>query len=350
VPGVGKQVLRFTQYAVRTTHHASIWLVLLLILFLLPPLAFAQSPDASVEFFIQSPEPGKPLTVGDQITLRLEIIHPADSRVVLPQLEPQWQNFTVVDQSAPEVVDNGDGTATTGKNIVVTLFEPGEYQTPDLVVAHRKPDGSVEELAAPVIPIIVTSVLTDGTELQDLKAQADLPVPPIWPWVLLGIWLILLLTVLVIIIGWWFYQRWQNRLGQTAGGVPMSVIDTRPPEVIAYEELDRIELLDLPARNRIKEHYSLVSDCLRFYIEGRYRIQALEQTTGELRDAFRKAGVPMREISPFMRLFTEADLVKFARYAPQFEEVNSLVNKARLIVETTTPVPGEEPLPEEVPA
>jgi hypothetical protein len=56
----------------------------------------------------------------------------------------------------------------------------------------------------------------------------------------------------------------------------------------------------------------------------------------------------MREISPFMRLFTEADLVKFARYVPQPEEANSLINKARLIVETTTPVPGEEPLPEEV--
>ena len=338
------------QYAIHNMHHASTCLFLLLILFLLPSLALAQSPDASVEFYIQSPEPEKPLTVGDQITLRLEIIHPTDSRVVLPQLESQWQSFTVVDQSALELVDNRDGTATTGKNIVVTLFEPGEYQTPDLVVAHRKPDGSVEELAAPVISIRVTSVLTDGTQLQDLKAQADLPVPPIWPWVLLGIWSILLLTVLVIIIGWWFYQRWQNRLVQTAGGVPLPIIDTRPPEVIAYEELDRIESLDLPAQNRVKEHYSLVSDCLRFYIEGRYRIKALEQTTGELRDAFRKADVPMREISPFMRLFTEADLVKFARYAPQFEEANSLINKARLIVETTTPVPGEVPLPEEVSA
>jgi hypothetical protein len=325
------------------------FLLWLLVLSMTLP-AVAQSPDASVEFYVQSPGPEKPLTVGDRITLRLEIIHPANSRVVLPQLEPQWQNFTVVDQSAPELIDHGDGTATTGKNIVVTLFEPGEYQTPDLVVAHRKPDGSVEELAAPVIPIRVTSVLTDGTELQDLKAQVDLPVPPIWPWVLLGIWLMLLLAVLVIIIGWWFYQRWQNRPAQSAGGILMPVIDTRPPEIIAYEELDRIELLNLPAQNRLKEHYSLVSDCLRFYIEGRYRIRALEQTTGEIRNAFLNADVPMREISPFMRLFTEADLVKFARYVPRFEEANSLVNHARLIVEATTPVPGQEPLPEEVPA
>ncbi len=329
--------------------------MLCLIFFFSTLPVFAQSPDASVEFYVASPEPGESLTVGDQITLRLEIIHPLDSRVMLPQVnpdeDPRWQGFTVVEQSPPELVDNGDGTATTGKNIVVALFAPGEYQTPNLVVDHRKPDGTVEQLAAPIIPLRVTSVLTEDTELRDIKPQVDLPVPPIWPWVLLGIWLALLLLVVAVIIGWWLYQRRQNRPMVMPDGIPAPVIDPRPPDAIAYEELDRIEALDLPAQNRIKEYYSLVSDCLRFYIEGRYQIPALEQTTGELRRAFRQADLSMRQISPFMRLFTEADLVKFARYAPQPEEVYGLIDKARLIVETTTPIPGAEAeAVEEVPA
>lgn len=325
-------------HASRIVHILSI-LFLSQLFFTFPILA--QVPDASVEFFIERPESDQPITVGDQITLRLEIIHPLDSRVVLPQLEPQWQSFVVVDQSAPEIVDNRDGTATTGKEIVVTLFAPGDYLTPDLVVAHRKPDGSIEELAAPVIPIQVTSVLTEDTELRDLKAQANLPVPPLWPWILIGLWLAMMLAVLLTAVGLWLYRRLQKRSTLVESGL-VPVIDTRPPEVIAHAELDRIESLNLPAQQRIKEHYILVSDCLRQYIEGRYQIPALEQTTGELRIAFRGVDISMREMSAFMRLFTESDLVKFARYIPQPDEVGGLIKKARLIVDATTPIPEYE--------
>ena len=63
--------------------YALIMLILTLLFFPLPGLA--QSPDASVEFFVKSPDSDGPITVGDQVTLRLEIRHPQDSRVVLPQ-------------------------------------------------------------------------------------------------------------------------------------------------------------------------------------------------------------------------------------------------------------------------
>jgi hypothetical protein len=337
VPSVKCHVLRPTPYVLRPTLYVLfiISLTLLLSTFTLP--VAAQSPDAKVEFFIKSPA-DKPITVGDQITLRLEITHPLDSRVALPQVERQWQAFEVIDQTAPEVVDNGDGTATTGKEIVVTLFQPGQYQTPDLVVTHRKPDGSIEELAAPVIPIQVTSILTEDLALRDLKSQAELPVPPIWPWVLAGLWLAMVLAVLLTLAGLWLYRRWQGRPVPVALA-PAPFIDTRPPEVIAHAELDRIEALNLPAQHRIKEHYILVAACLRRYIEGRYEIPALEQTTGELRDAFRKSEAPMRDVSGFMSLLTESDLVKFARYIPQPADVYGLINKARTIVDVTTPKP-----------
>jgi hypothetical protein len=339
--GFGLTALGFAFYVSRITF---VLIILLLTLSLFVRPALAQSPDANVEFFIKSPEADKAITVGDQITLRLEITHPLDSRVVLPQVERQWQAFEVVDQTAPEIVDNGDGTATTGKEIIVTLFQPGQYQTPALVVAHRKPDGSIEELATPVIPIQVTSVLTEDTELRDLKPQAELPVPPIWPWVLAGLWLAMALAVLLTAAGLWLYRRWQERPAP-AELIPAPFIDTRPPEVIAHAELDRIAALNLPAQHRIKQHYILVAACLRRYIEGRYQIPALEQTTGELRTTFRKSEASMKDVSGFMSLLTESDLVKFARYIPQLDDVNRLIGKARSIVDATTPEPEMELTP-----
>ncbi|MEW5957740.1 MAG: hypothetical protein AB1801_08460 [Chloroflexota bacterium] len=316
-----------------------------------PRPSLAQAPDAEVDFFVVPDQAGKPLTVGDRITLRLEVNHPADSRIILPQLEAEWEAFEVVDQTPPEVIDHDDGTATTTRNIVVTLFAPGQYQTPSLVVTHRKPDGSLEELAAPVVSLNISSVLTDDLELRDLKPQADLPVPPLWPWVVGGLLASILLAGLLFGAGMWAYHRWKNQ--PVAVEAPRPVVDTRPPEVIAYAELDRIQALNLPAQNKIKEHYTLVADCLRFYIEGRYQILALEKTTAEVRHAFVKATVPMRELGAFMTILSESDLVKFARYNPPPDEVSRLIAKARTVVDATTPLPAAEkaasPQPEATP-
>jgi hypothetical protein len=320
-------------------HHASritlqILLIALFLLSLAAP-ALAQSPDARTKFFIKSPDPEQPLTVGDRMTLRLEVTHPIESQVVLPEVKETWGDFEVVDQTEPETIDNNDGTATTGKDIVVTLFEPGEFQTPSLVVTHRKPDGSLEELGTPVIPLKITSVLTEDLALRDLKPQADLPLPPIWPWVVASILLTIFILGLLAGVALLLYHRWKKRANLELAPAPF--IDTRPPEVIAYTELDRIEALKLPARNQIKEHYSLVDVCLRRYIEGRYEIPALEQTSAELRSAFRRSPVLAEDAAEFMDIFSESDLVKFARYVPHADNVNGLINRARAVVAQTTP-------------
>lgn len=305
-----------------------------LLLCLVPPAAAQTPADANAEFFLKAPQ-DQPLTVGDRVTLRLEVTHPADSQVTLPQVPEQWGPFEVVEQTPPEAVENDNGTTTSGKDIVVTLFEPGEYQTPPLVVTHSMADGSQEELGAPVVQLTITSILTDDTELRDLKPQAELPLPPIWPWVVATILLSIFVLGLLAGVALWLYDRRRRRASFELAPVPF--VDSRPPEVIALTELDRIEGLNLPARNEIKEHYSLVDICLRRYIEGRYQIPALEQTSAELRTAFRKSGTLAEDAAEFMDIFSESDLVKFARYVPHVDNVNNLVNRARHIVHVTTP-------------
>lgn len=330
------------------THLARLWLpllgALLVTLGLLLPV-FAQARNSTVEFVVESaPEP---LTVGDRVTLRLAVTHPADVEVPLPSLGQEWGPFEVLDQSAPERVDHDDGTATTSKDFVVTLFAPGEYQTPPLTITQRLRDGTLADLAAPSIRLEVSSVLTEDLALRDLKPQASLPVPPLWPWLLGGLWLVGLLATVLAGASFWAYRRWFRR---PAPGVAAPLfVDPRPPEVIARAELDRIEALDLPARNRIKEHYSLVADCLRRYIEGRYGLPALERTTGELRQAFRGAATPAprQRVNAFLDLFTESDLVKFARYIPPREAISRLIPGARRIIDETTPPPEPAATPEE---
>lgn len=316
-------------------------------------IAIAQAPfaDAEVEFYVDSRTNNDPLTVGDQLTLRLEIAHPAESRVSLPQVDREWGGFHVVEQSSPEAVEHGDGTATTFKNIVVTLFQPGLYKTPDLAVTHRRPDGQIEDLAAPVIMLRVTSVITDSEdiELRDLKEQAYLPVPVIWPWIVGGVVGTVLLLALITWAVWWFYWRRRKKDEEVIETVPPPVIDTRPPEVIAYAELERIQQLGLPKNQQIKEHYSLVSDCMREYVENRYNIPALEQTTTEINHNLRRNELSTSHVSRFMGILSQSDLVKFARYEPTSHDTESLIEKARSAVALTTPAPAEPDPPADSP-
>ncbi len=324
---------RFTPHVSRLTLHV---LLTALLLFAFAPLPVAaQSPDANAEFFLKSSEPDQSLTIGDRITLRLEVTHPLNSQVELPEVVEQWGPFEVLEQTEPEIVDNNDGTATTSKDIVVTVFEPGEFQTPSLVVTHSRADGSTEELGTPVIQLNITSVLTDDTTLRDLKPQAELTPPPIWPWLVAGLLLTILLLGLLAGVALWLYDRRRKRAQLELAPAPF--IDTRPSEVIAYEELDRIEALNLVAHNQIKEHYFLVDLCLRRYIEGRYDFPALEQTRSEVQHSFRRTAAPVEHVAEFMSLFAESDLVKFARYIPQADNIHSLINRARGIVAMTTP-------------
>ncbi|MCB9078347.1 MAG: hypothetical protein H6631_12180 [Anaerolineaceae bacterium] len=323
---------------------AALWILFLTV-------AAAQSFDAKVSFFYVPPPDDQAFHVGDRITLRLEVRHPADSYVEMPTLPEgeSWGDFEVVSQSEPEVSRRGDNVAITRKDIVVTLFEPGQYQTPRLLVTHLLTDGTSEELAAPVIQLNIDSILVeDDTELRDIKEQAILPVPPIWPWVLLSILVALPIAGLIAAGGFWLYHRLKQRHQLIDMPVP-APIDTRPPEVIAYAELDRIEALNLPAKELYKDHYTLVTDCLRRYIEGRYQIPALERTTDELRLTFMHSASIKDQRRKFIEIFTQSDLVKFARFRPQLEDAYELIQQARKIIQSTTPIlePPDDQIPKE---
>lgn len=322
-------------------------LLVVVMIAVVPGHSWAQSPDdADVNFYVVPSEENAPLTVGDRITLRLEVTHPPDSRVQLPQIEEEWGDFEVISQTGQDTVTRDDGTAVTRKDIVVSLFAPGQFQTPPLVVTHRKADNTFEELGAPVIPLTIDSVLVEGDDqLRDLKAQFTLPVPPTWPLVLAGLLLGVALAAGLLYVGQWAYSRWWQK--SPVFDAPLPVIDARPPEVIAYAELDRIEALNLPAQSQLKLHYSLVANCLRDYIERRYQIPALEQTTDELHVAFRRSTVPVEFAGRFLSLFNLSDLVKFARFNPGPAEADQIVSHARALVTDTIPVPAPEPAPPE---
>ncbi len=303
---------------------------------LLPAPAFAQSSDVIALWESDIP-PDTGWTVGDPLVLRLRVIAPEGVPVTLPALPEAWGDFEVLTQTVESPVTQ-DGKTTYLLAATVALWAPGNHETPATTVKYQDAAGEHEAAATP-LAVSIASVLAGVTpnangeiEKRDLKPQATLPHPPLWPWLSGGA----LLVWALYFAGRWLWARLPQRR-RAPESPEVEFVDPRPPEEIAYATLDQIAALDLPARGEFKEHYTRVTDCLRLYVEGIYDVNALDCTTHELVAALRAVTLKGEPLTALRELLEEADLVKFAKFAPSVAPARDAVIRARAFVDDTRP-------------
>jgi hypothetical protein len=261
------------------------------------------------------------LTVGDPIALTLSVTHPADHHVIAPELEANWGDFVIQNISAHQTADNGDGTVTT------RLFAPGAFTTPPLTVKIADGAGQVSDLIAQPLPVEIGSVLVEGdAELRDIKPQVELPYVNLIPWIIAGAILAAVALVIVRLV-----RRSRARRA-------LAAVDNRLPHEVALDELARVEGLRLPDEARFKEHYSLISECLRLYMERSVEVPMLERTTAEIEAGLRETSLPQPVASQYVSLLDVSDLVKFSKFKPDASSAYGLLESARQIVLNTKPV------------
>ena len=163
-------------------------------------------------------------------------------------------------------------------------------------------------------------------DVKDIKPPARAR-PALWPWLLLA----------ALLAGLWY---WNKRRGlrrsepQTAQGLGL---DRRPPEVIAEEELARLEAAGLWQQGRRKEFYIELTDILRRYLERRYGFAATRATSMEIFRRLRRLGLDGRLIAAIKNLLERADLVKFAKLLAEDRWLDLDLTEARRFVHETTP-------------
>ena len=278
------------------------------------------------------------VSFGDEVTFTLDVTYPDDYSVVVHKLPRDWGQFEVRDQSQAQTVLNDDGTKTTSQTIRTVVFGRGTVQTPDLPISVRGPDGTVEQTFPLPKELIVGSVLPGpDAEPMDIRPQAKISTP-IWddPVARTSTVLIVLAGLLAgaVLAAYLIRRRLQ--------GSPVPILDTRTPWEIAIDELDRIERLDLPEDGLFKEHYTLVADTMRVYVQAMYLrdvspVDAIDMTTDEIWAALRRSSLNYDDARLVLDLLREADFVKFAKYTPAVSQAYEASGQARYIVEVTRP-------------
>jgi hypothetical protein len=268
------------------------------------------------------------LAIDGRIRVSMELEVAAGRVAALPDLPDRLGRFAVAAQSPAESSSEG-GALVLRRHYDLEPESVGALTVPPFVIAVRDRQGgddAVQEIRTDAVPITVTSVVPDGvdyTEPKDIAPPMSLP-PPAWP---IALWALLAAVAAGVVAAmlWW--------RGRRRGA---AALRPQPAHLLALAELDRLQQAELGDAERFEAFYVRLSAILRRYLDWRFGLRALMQTTEEFVASLTSAE---RALTPYRgllgTLLAGFDLVKFARHRPQRSDMEEALRRVREFVERT---------------
>jgi hypothetical protein len=275
------------------------------------------------------------IRIGEQFHLDIEILQPSGVSITFPEIKDTLMANVEVLQSYPRDTVTEDENLKISQRYLLTSFDSGFYEIPPLKFYIRSGQWD-DSLESNPMYLLVHTVAVDST-IYDVKAPIHLPVSflEVFPFVVGG---------LVLVAAIYFTLRYLRRRKKHKGEfTPEKPED--PAHVIALRELDRLREEKLWQRSEFKPYYTRLTDTIRRYMERRYNIPAMEMTSYEILDTWKKGEGPDEDLSGKLnRLLNLADLVKFAKEKPLASDNEENLDRAYEFVKKTAWVQkiGEE--------
>lgn len=305
-------------------------------IFLMPAGSYAQQIKATARLDSAN------ILIGDQVKLFLEIDYPKTIDVTFPQVPDTIGYIEVLSRSGVDTFEN-EQTLKQIQSYLITSFDSGSYRIPPFWFRFNM-NGRIDSIPSNGVTLNVFTMPVDTTKgPTDIKMPYAAPVTlkEVTPYIL-GV---ILAGAIIFFILYSLKRRKKNK--------PLFTMPKKPKEpahVIALRELDRIKQEKLWQQEKVKEYYSQITETIRVYIEDRFNIPAMEQTSDETLISFRKQKTQVKEKSfeKLDQILKLADLVKFAKFNPAPEENNmTLVNAYFFVDETKAEEVKQPALPEE---
>ena len=270
--------------------------------------------------------------IGDQLTLHLRVEKSAGASVSFPQYADTLAGkIEIIRKSGISTTTGSDGKLVLSQDLLITVFDTGLVEIPPQPFAIQ--NGSLKDtLHTQPIALQIRSLPLDTT-VRDIKANMRTPVnaQEVFPY-FLGLLALALLVIVII-----FIVRKIRRKDIKAP----EIVSSEPAEVIALRQLQQIKVEKPWIQKPVKMYYINLTDILRHYIERRYNIMALEQTTDEILKDLKRTGSAANNLEKLASILKLADLVKFAKLIPDEVENEKQVEEAIVFVKNSTPVVEE---------
>ena len=268
-------------------------------------------------------------TVGDRLTLAIDVAHPLDTTVEGPGFNANYGGLEVV-EILPLRSERDGGEMRTQLEYVLTSFRTGGITLPPLEVRFRGPGGT-GTLQTESRSVDIESVLSpDDDALRPLKPQLDIEAgaPP----AIVPIMYVAMFAALTV-FGYVLIRR---------------AIDARPPapvappppplgpDDIARQKLDALAIEGV-AESDPDRYYAVIAATVRRYLSDRFGFPAYAMTRRELQRDMQRAGIDRWPARVTSNLLEQCDAVEFAKFRPPPERMAADLIAAYEIIDLTSP-------------
>jgi len=282
---------------------------------------------------VQSQISADSLMIGEQITYTLKVDADNEIEFMPPQIRDTLsRDLEVLSMVSSDTTISEDRTVVDYKYLI-TSFEPGSQIVPAQEVLYSREGKADTARSMPLIINVYEPVVDTTQKIKAIKPPIDTPLSfkEMLPWIAAGMGGLLLIgTIIYLLLRYLRRKKHPEKYAQK----PLE-----PAHVIAFRQLDRLKEEKIWTKGEVKQYYTRLTEITRHYIERQFDIPAMESTTEEILQAFRRANPEDQLLDDILKELLElADLVKFAREDPLPVDNQTNLNNAYIFVQKTYPL------------
>ncbi len=270
--------------------------------------------------------------IGKQATLSLELVKPLKGSIQWPAIADSIGSIDVISKGTIDTLSANSTSVTLHQTLKIAAFDSGVYEIPPFLFFSGNPTDTNLLAATNTLLLSVQIVPVDTTKsIRDIRGVRDVPFN--WRdylyYIIAGIILLHL-----ILIGIYLYLRIKRKKGLP--GLFKSEPEI-PPHTVAIEALKKLDEGKHWQNGQYKFYHATISDILRTYIEKRWSVPAMEQTTDEILGSLLIQFIDESLKQKLSNILRISDLAKFAKLQPLAHENEQSMREALEFINMTIP-------------
>lgn len=286
-------------------------LILILLFISLSEISFAQEVFASFS--------RNKILIGQQIHLTLAVKANSANQITWPRLKDTINKSIEILDS---VISIDDKKKEFTKKYLITSFDSGYYAIPPFKFYI---DTQLVESKPLLLEVHTVEVDTNKAikDIKNIKAESYSFIESIKNW-LQKYWYVP--VGILVAVGFYIYYRIRKKRKNKP---------VEPEIILPLHEQLLVDLLALEKKqlwetNQVKLYYVELTNLLRNYIEKRFKVMALEQTSFQLIKNLKSSGISADGLQIIKNVLEMADMVKFAKAIPtEYDNLAVMENSKR---------------------
>ena len=271
------------------------------------------------------------LPIGQQTHLNLEVKQPKDVILDFPMYtDTLYDKIEILDQTPMDSIVLDEESLLLKKKYLITSFDTGFYAIPPIEIKINPASGGGAIYTNAMALKVITFEVDTTQGIFDIKPVEDVPytIKEMVPWIVGGV-----LFIAMILFFIWLFQRMKRK-------EPVFILRKEKPKepahVVALRNLETLKAEKVWQTDRVKEFYTSLTEILRVYIEERFDVPAMEQTSDEILKGLKTKEIEGESSTAVLKqILTTADFVKFAKGKPLPDENDMSMMNAFLFVNQT---------------